>query len=107
MSIVHGYRRLLRSVDVAFAGDKFAIVQSRKQLRIEFETKHEGKSTDEIMRDINDVDDMLRFHIVQGTKGEAGNFGKFCFYSLYLVFRYRYLKMVLVSIFLIKLLYIH
>ena len=75
-----GYRRLLRSIAFAFKGDTLAISQAKKQLRVEFlKNKHITDSQlTSLRKDIDDVDEMLRFHIVQGRKNEKGSFGTTC-----------------------------
>jgi hypothetical protein len=71
------YRRLLRSVQKAFQGDQFAMKQARNQLHQEF-TKNKGISDPaalvELQQNIEEIDEMLRFHIVQGKLNERGNY---------------------------------
>lgn len=71
-----GYRRLLRSINYAFSGDRFAITHAKKHLKEEFTKNKHCTDMESHLRDIADVDEMLRFHIVQGKKSEKGNFGK-------------------------------
>ena len=71
-----GYRRLLRSINVAFAGDHFAISQAKVQLKSEFYKNKNSSDLESHLRDIEDVDEMLRFHIVQAKKSDKGNFGE-------------------------------
>lgn len=78
MSIA-GYRRLLRSIKVTFRGDDFALKTARSNLRSQFlENKNvlEVTRLKELFQDIEDIDDMLRFHIVQGKRNDKGNFGE-------------------------------
>lgn len=74
-----GYRRLLRSIQVAFKGDSLAITQAKKQLKEEF-TKFRGvadtSTLEKLYKDIDDVDELLRFHIVQGKRNDKGSYGK-------------------------------
>eukprot|EP00598_Pedospumella_elongata_P015009 CAMPEP_0185010914 /NCGR_PEP_ID=MMETSP1098-20130426/96227_1 /TAXON_ID=89044 /ORGANISM="Spumella elongata, Strain CCAP 955/1" /LENGTH=129 /DNA_ID=CAMNT_0027539865 /DNA_START=34 /DNA_END=423 /DNA_ORIENTATION=+ len=70
-----GYRRLLRRINITFAGDHKAIKQAKIQLKGAFlENKH---STDfeTHQKEIDEIDEVLRFHIVQATKSVRGNFG--------------------------------
>ncbi len=73
---VAGYRRLLRSINFAFKGDVFAITQAKIQLKSEFKKNARAVNLIEHMQEIADLDEMLRFHIVQGKKSEQGNFGR-------------------------------
>ena len=73
---ISGYRRLLRSIKVAFAGDHFAISQAKVQLKDAFLINKDAKRIESHLADIEDADTMLRFHIVQGKKSTRGNFGK-------------------------------
>jgi hypothetical protein len=72
---VAGYRRLLRSINFAFRGDRLAITQAKIQLKSEFLKNARSVNLAEHMQEIADLDEMLRFHIVQGKKSEQGNFG--------------------------------
>jgi len=64
-----GYRRLLRSAGRVFKGDTFALAQARLSLREEFK-KNSGVSDADALKElyqgIDEVDEMLRFNIVQG-----------------------------------------
>lgn len=80
MSALSGYRRLLRSINFAFYGDIQAIKAAKLQIHEEFAKNRIIKDTQnlsELMNSINEVDEMLRFHIVQGKLNKRGNFGKF------------------------------
>jgi len=72
-----GFRRLIRSARVVFQADKFAQVQAREQLKSEFR-KHRMVSDPaelgQLLRGIDEVDEMLRFNIVQGKRNDRGNF---------------------------------
>lgn len=73
-----GYRKLLKSAAVAFSGDQFAISSARAQLRLEFIKNKNVTDPQELAKlaqGIDEVDEMLRFNIVQGRKNEKGNFG--------------------------------
>ena len=71
-----GYRKLLRSINFAFGGDSFAIKQAKLQLRSEFLKNANSKDIESHIKEIAELDEMLRFHIVQGKKSAKGNFGK-------------------------------
>ena len=72
------YRRLLRSIDFAFGQDVKALRLARIQLKQEFvKNRHvDPQVLPNLMKDVDDIDEMLRFHIVQGKKNEKGSFGK-------------------------------
>ena len=73
-----GYRRLLRRINITFAGDHKAIKQAKIQLKGAFlENKH-STDLETHQKEIDEIDEVLRFHIVQATKSVRGNFGKFC-----------------------------
>ena len=69
-----GYRRLLKSVKFAFAGDNYAIKQAKIQLKSEFRKNANSTNMALHAQEIADLDEMLRFHIVQGKKSDKGNF---------------------------------
>ncbi|KAJ1420377.1 hypothetical protein B484DRAFT_399925 [Ochromonadaceae sp. CCMP2298] len=71
---VPGYRRLLRSISYAFKGDSVAIRTAKLQLRDEFSKHRAATNIGQLLQDIEDIDTMLRFHIVQGKKSDKGNF---------------------------------
>jgi hypothetical protein len=74
-----GYRRLLKSVNYAFQNDLRAIQLAKVRLREEFvQNRHvtDHQKLQQFEKDIEDVDIMLRFHIVQGQKSEKGSYGK-------------------------------
>lgn len=74
-----GYKRLLRSVQYAFQNDVRAQTMARKQLResfIENKNVRDPATLTQLAKDIDDIDEMLRFHIVQAVKSkDAGKFG--------------------------------
>lgn len=73
-----GYRRILRSINFAFRGDQLAIKMARKQLRAEFLKNATSTNMTQHMAELDELDEMLRFHIVQGKRsGNDGNFGKY------------------------------
>lgn len=75
-----GYRKLLRSANVAFQGDATALSLARIKLRESFWENRNVSDTEtlkQLTKDIDDIDEMLRFHIVQGVKENEGRFGKF------------------------------
>jgi hypothetical protein len=72
-----GYRRLLKTVQVVFKGDHHALHQGRKQLREEFQKNRFVTDADELAElygGIDEVDEMLRFNIVQGKLNDKGNY---------------------------------
>jgi hypothetical protein len=77
MSALAGYRKLLRTANVVFQKDVFAITQAKIKLREEFlKQKHvtDQKELTELFKGIDEVDEMLRFNIVQGTLNDRGNY---------------------------------
>mmetsp|Transcript_9102 Transcript_9102/g.15388 ORF Transcript_9102/g.15388 Transcript_9102/m.15388 type:complete len:123 (-) Transcript_9102:194-562(-) len=77
MAALAGYRRLIRTAQVVFKNDTFAITQAKIKLREEFLKQKDvtDKATlTELFKGIDDVDEMLRFNIVQGTLNERGNY---------------------------------
>ncbi len=81
MSIPAGrtsYRKLMRTAKYVFKGDKFAITQARITLREEFfknKNVTDSSKLAELFRGVEEVDEMLRFNIVQGKLNERGNYG--------------------------------
>ncbi len=74
-----GYRRLLRSAQIAFHGDEMALSMARLKLRESFYENRDVQNEEklkQLLKDVDDIDEMLRFHIVQGVKGKEGPFGK-------------------------------
>lgn len=74
-----GYRRLLKSAMVAFRGDLPMIKNAKVELRKQFFANKDVKDSDHLLqlaRDVDDLEEVLRFRIVQGTKNTQGNFGK-------------------------------
>mmetsp|Transcript_6507 Transcript_6507/g.10955 ORF Transcript_6507/g.10955 Transcript_6507/m.10955 type:complete len:128 (+) Transcript_6507:89-472(+) len=69
-----GYRRLIRSINYAFRGDSLAIRTAKAQLREEFMKNRNVTDITPLLKDLDDIDTMLRFHIVQGKKSDKGNF---------------------------------
>ncbi len=73
------YRRLLRSVKFAFAQDVKAVRMANLQLHEEF-MKHrfvnDGTTLATLYKNAEEVDEMLRFYIVQAKKTAKGSFGK-------------------------------
>jgi hypothetical protein len=71
------YRKILRSVHFVFKNDMFAIQQAKMQLRAEFMKNSSVTDPDALevlYKGVDEVDEMLRFNIVQGTMNERGNF---------------------------------
>ena len=74
-----GFRKLLRTAKYVFKGDTFAITQARITLRQDFlknKDVTDKLQLTELLRGIEEVDEMLRFNIVQGKLNERGNYGK-------------------------------
>ncbi len=74
---VRGFRRLLRSAIVVFRNDAHAIHAARKQLKEEFRKNARVTSAKELREHfagISEVDEMLRFNIVQARMNERGNY---------------------------------
>lgn len=72
-----GFRRLLKSASVVFGGDAFALGQAKAQLREEFRRNRNVQDPGELqqlLQGIKEVDEMLRFNIVQGARNSRGNF---------------------------------
>ncbi len=72
-----GYRRLLRRINITFAGDHKAIKQAKIQLKGAFLENKYSTDLETHQKEIDEIDEVLRFHIVQATKSVRGNFGKF------------------------------
>lgn len=77
MSSLSGFRRLLRSAKFAFREDKFALSAATGQLKAEFR-KHRAVSDpaelQQLLQGVGEVEEMLRFNIVQGKRNQRGNF---------------------------------
>lgn len=77
MAALAGYRRLMRTANIVFKTDVFAITQAKIKLREEFlkqkDVTDKGELK-ELFKGIEEVDEMLRFNIVQGTLNERGNY---------------------------------
>ena len=74
---VHGFRRLLRTAVTVFGNDLHAIQTARVQLKDEFRRQShvtEIKELKELFAGIEEVDEMLRFNIVQGKLNDRGNY---------------------------------
>ena len=79
MAAIQGYRRLLKSAKFAFKADKFAYIEARKELKTQFLKNKNISDKDEIshlLKGVDEIDEMLRFHIVQGTLNGRGNYGE-------------------------------
>lgn len=77
MAALAGYRRLLRTANVVFKNDVFAISQAKVTLRDEFlkqKNVTDQQELTELFKGIDEVDETLRFNIVQGTLNERGNY---------------------------------
>lgn len=79
MSGTAQFRRLLRSAKYAFGRDRKALQLAALQLRSEFlKHKHvvDPKVLTTLYKDVDDVDEMLRYHIVQGVRTDEGSYGR-------------------------------
>ena len=73
-----GYRRLIRATKKAFGSDKQTMNMAKIQLKVEF--LNNRNVTDQIQlaelnAGIDEAEEMLLFHIVQGKKNNNGNYG--------------------------------
>jgi hypothetical protein len=72
------YRRLLKSAEYAFRGDLRTLQAAKIQLREKF-VENKSVTDPEVLKncyfDVDDIDNMLRFHLVQGKRNERGNYG--------------------------------
>ncbi len=74
-----GFRRLLKAAKFAFEGDARAVQAARTQLRSEFFRNKDVREPEQLSafaKDVQDIEEMLKFNIVQGKRNEKGNFGK-------------------------------
>ena len=74
---MRGFRKLLRTVSVVFKDDTHAIETARETLKEEFRKNasvSDPKQLEEMFAGIDEVDQMLRFNIVQGRMNERGNY---------------------------------
>ena len=76
---ISGYRRLLKSASLLFNKDKYALINAKIELKAEF-LKNRGVvdpvDLSALLRGIEEIDEMLRFNVVQGALNEKGNYGK-------------------------------
>jgi len=74
---VRGFRKLLKTACVVFKDDSDAIEAARDTLKEEFRKQAhitDKKHLQEMFAGIEEVEQMLRFNIVQGKINERGNF---------------------------------
>ncbi|CAH0474077.1 unnamed protein product [Peronospora belbahrii] len=67
--VLGGYRRLLRASRQAFQGDTYALQEAHVALRNSFIANSqvsEKKQLDELIKGIDEAEEMLLYHIVQG-----------------------------------------
>lgn len=73
--VLSGFRRLLRARRIPFASDPHALSESRKELKTQFMLQKDVTDNGqiiELLKGIDEVEEMLRTSIVQGTvSGEA------------------------------------
>ena len=74
---LRGYRLLLRSRKVPFRDDHLALAESAKELRRQFEAHRAETDTlaiQEMLRGVQQANEMLLYHIAQGRRNEEGNY---------------------------------
>ena len=69
------FRRLMRARQKLFAGDSYALMSSRLELRKEFlkNKNANGKELEELLMGVNEVEDMMLHGILQGKVDEVSN----------------------------------
>ena len=92
-SAVSGYRRLLKASRVAFKNHEAAIRGAREELRSNFYKNKDVTDETELKKlfvGIDEVEEMLKFNIVQGERNQRGNYGQivFQFPAVYSIFMY-------------------
>ena len=84
-SAAAGYRRLLKASKITFKNHEAAIKGAREELRSNFYKNKDVTDEMELKKlflGINEVEEMLKFNIVQGERNERGNYGIFIFVVL-------------------------
>jgi complex III assembly factor LYRM7 len=74
---VHGFRRLLKVAVQVFGEDVYAIQAARTQLKEEFRKQShitEKSELKQLFAGMEEVEEMLRFNIVQGRMNDHGNY---------------------------------
>ncbi len=75
-AVLGGYRRLLRSSRALFQGDALALAAARAELRAQFAAQRaasEPQVLRELLRGIDEADELLRHNLVQGRINARGN----------------------------------
>ena len=75
--VLGGYRRLMRARSELFAGDHYALQQSRLQLKAEFSAnanEADPAALQQHLESIADVEDFMRNNLAQGVLNERGSF---------------------------------
>mmetsp|Transcript_35318 Transcript_35318/g.79685 ORF Transcript_35318/g.79685 Transcript_35318/m.79685 type:complete len:128 (-) Transcript_35318:189-572(-) len=75
--VIQGYRRLLRARLVAFQGDTLALNKSQEAIRqafVEHRCETDGEKIRDLLRGVDQAEEMLKFHILQGKLNEQGNY---------------------------------
>ena len=69
------FRRLMRARQKLFAGDEYALTNSRIELRKEFfkNKRAAGKELDDLLQGVDEVEDMMLHGIMQGKVNEDKN----------------------------------
>lgn len=74
-AVLGGFRRLLRARKTLFAGDQAALSASLLELRKEFRRNadvSDGRQIQELLKGIDEVEEMMLHNFVQGTLNDAG-----------------------------------
>ena len=69
----------MKSASAVFKRDTFALISAKTQLKTEFLKNKAVNDPEELralIKGIEEVDEMLRFNIVQGALNENGNYGE-------------------------------
>ena len=77
------FRRLLKSASELFRHDSFAMKNARQELRDQFMKNRNMTDHNELAalyRGIDEVDEMMRFNVVQAKMNTRGNYGTIWMY---------------------------
>mmetsp|Transcript_35148 Transcript_35148/g.45131 ORF Transcript_35148/g.45131 Transcript_35148/m.45131 type:complete len:136 (+) Transcript_35148:82-489(+) len=75
--VISGFRKLLKLRKVVFAGDEHALKSSANALKSEFlknKNEEDPIKLAEMIKGIDEVEEMLRFNIVQAKENDEGNY---------------------------------
>jgi hypothetical protein len=76
-AVLGGYKRLMRAREVVFKEDARALLQSRVQLRTEFDKNRnltEESEIEKLLKGVGEVEELLLCNVVQGKRNDRGNF---------------------------------